>query len=354
MKIGGNLLERLCERRQTWLVTGAAGFIGSHLVEVLLELGQFVVGLDNFSTGYRENLDDALARVDARRFCLIEGDLRDRNVCRRAVEGVEVVLHQAALGSVPRSIDDPISTHESNVDGFVNLLDAARQARVSRFVYASSSSVYGDDPSQRKCEDRRGRPLSPYATTKVVDEAYADVYFGAFGLETVGLRYFNVFGPRQDPAGAYAAVIPRWTRLLLEGASCPLFGDGDKSRDFSHVDNVVLANLLAATAPRLAVESRVFNIACGERTTLFQLFELLREHAVGFEQRAQGVSLVPHPAKAGDIEHSLADINRARALLGYEPARNVADGLAATVGWFATAAHPHARGRTQPPLVAAL
>jgi UDP-N-acetylglucosamine 4-epimerase len=329
------LCERLRAEPRRWLVTGVAGFIGSNLLERLLELGQDVVGLDNFVTGHRVNLQDACARAGQRgRFQFIEGDICDFAVCERALSGIDFVLHQAALGSVPRSIEEPRSSHAANVTGFVNLLDAARNNKVSRIVYASSSSVYGSDTSPAKVEDRIGQPLSPYAATKFLDEVYADVFARVYGIECIGLRYFNVFGPRQDPNGPYAAVIPRWTQRLLDGEPCLLFGDGAKSRDFCYVANVVQANLLAALADKEAAEQRVFNIACGERTTLSQLFELLRSRVARYEPAAAAASLVPRPPQLGDVPHSLADTSRAERWLGYAPTHDIARGLDEATEWY--------------------
>ncbi|HMJ12878.1 MAG TPA: SDR family oxidoreductase [Polyangiaceae bacterium] len=329
------LCDRLRQEPRRWLITGAAGFIGSNLLERLLELGQHVVGVDNFITGHRANLEDACSRTaSGARFEFIEGDICDPSVCERAVVGADYVLHQAALGSVPRSVDNPGASHASNVDGFVNLIDAARRASVKRFVYASSSSVYGTDTSDVKSEERIGKPLSPYAATKLIDEVYADVFTRVYGIETAGLRYFNVFGARQDPDGPYAAVIPRWTQHLLDDEPCLLFGEGSKSRDFCYIANVVQANLLAATAPSEAAEARVFNIACGERTTLLSLFELIRERVAQHHPRARSTDLSARPPQVGDIPHSLADISRARQYLGYEPTHDIARGLDETTNWY--------------------
>jgi UDP-N-acetylglucosamine 4-epimerase len=320
-----------------WLVTGAAGFIGSHLTETLLRLDQHVVGLDNFATGYKRNLSDVTSRVGAKaatRFHFIEGDIRDPQVCATAAKGVDFVLHQAALGSVPRSMEDPLSSHTSNVDGFVNMLLAAHGASVKRLVYASSSSVYGDEAAQPKVEERIGRPLSPYATTKLVNEIYADTLRRTHGVESVGLRYFNVFGPRQDPQGAYAAVIPRWTQQVISGETCQVFGDGSTSRDFCYVDNVVQANILAATAPSADVAIGVFNIACGASTTLLELFDVIRRLVGAARPAALGAALRVEQPRPGDIPHSLASIERARGLLAYAPAYDVAQGLEQTVSWY--------------------
>jgi UDP-N-acetylglucosamine 4-epimerase len=321
-----------------WLVTGVAGFIGSHLLETLLRLNQDVVGLDNFATGSSRNLADVAGRIGPAAFShfrLVEGDIRDFSVCTKAAQNVEVVLHQAALGSVPRSMADPLATHTANVDGFVNVVLAAQSAGVRRVVYASSSSVYGDDPSDPKLEDQLGQPLSPYAATKRVDEIYADTLQRTHGIESVGLRYFNVFGPRQDPLGAYAAVIPRWTEQLLTGEACVAFGDGSSSRDFCYVDNVVQANLLAAAAPTRDIAASVFNVACGARTSLLELYSAIRERVTKLRPSAASQKLRHASARPGDVPHSLASIERARACLGYRPAYDLARGLDQTVHWYA-------------------
>jgi UDP-N-acetylglucosamine/UDP-N-acetylgalactosamine 4-epimerase len=335
------VLEELRNRPRRWLVTGAAGFIGSHLVERLLELGQWVRGADNFSTGHPENVVDVVRAVGSRRAAqleFIEADLRDRDRCDELVDGIEIVLHQAALGSVPRSMTEPLATHASNVNGFVNLLDAMRERGVRRMVYASSSSVYGDEPSDNKCEPVTGRALSPYATSKLIDELYADVFARVYGLEPVGLRYFNVFGPRQDPNGPYAAVIPRWTGALLAREPCVLYGDGGKTRDFCYVDNVVQANLLAALAPAEALEDPVFNIACGSATSLDALHAMLRERVAELAPDFALPELVREPPRAGDIASSLANVERACSRLGYAPRWDVPAGLTETVRWFAARA----------------
>lgn len=329
------LQAELAATPRRWLVTGAAGFIGSHLVENLLRLRQHVVGLDNLVTGRRENLDEIRAAVGAEAwsgFRFIEGDICDLDCCRSACEGREFVLHQAALGSVPRSLADPVRSHRANVDGFVNMLVAARDAGVRRFVYASSSSVYGDHPALPKVEHQVGVPLSPYAATKVANELYAGVFSRCYQIPTVGLRYFNVFGPRQDPNGAYAAVIPVWFKALLGGDEIAVNGDGQTSRDFCYVTNVVQANLLAAVAVA-DDRAHVFNIAVGQRTTLLGLIGALQEVL-----RAQGVFVSPrvsHRAeRVGDMRHSLADIGLARTLMGYEPSHTLEAGLAEACHWY--------------------
>ncbi|MBU0603244.1 MAG: SDR family oxidoreductase [Gammaproteobacteria bacterium] len=331
------LATTLAGRPRRWLVTGAAGFIGSHLVEVLLHAGQHVVGLDNYSTGHRRNTDEVLAALPAQahaRLVFIEGDIRDPDTCARACEGVDAVLHQAALGSVPRSLADPVTTHDSNVNGFLNMLVAARDAKVGRFVYAASSSTYGDSPSLPKVEDVIGRPLSPYAVTKYVNELYADVFGRCYGLPCVGLRYFNVFGARQDPEGAYAAVIPRWARALLLGDVLQINGDGETSRDFCYVDNAVQANLLAALTTRADAVNTVYNVAAHRQTTLNQLFGAMRDELARRFPGIAGAQAQYQDFRAGDVRHSLADITRAQTLLDYAPSHDVTRGLAEAMDWY--------------------
>lgn len=325
------------ERPRRWLVTGAAGCIGSHLVETLLLHGQEVVGLDDFSTGTRANLEDVAARVDDgrwRRFDLQEGDVRSAEACRRAMEGVDLVLHQAELGSVPRSLERPRETHAVNVLGTVQLLEAARRASRPRFVYASSSSVYGDDPAPPSLEERRGTPLSPYAASKLAGELAAGAYTRAFGLETIGLRYFNVYGPRQRPDGPYAGVVPRWIEALLEGRRVVVYGDGETSRDFCFVADAVLANLLAALRGGDGMAGSVVNVAGGERSSLNRLFGLLRERMS--RERPEAASQEPdhQPFRLGDVKHSEADMTRAGRRLGYRPRYDLRRGLDETVVWF--------------------
>lgn len=329
--------QELAAFPRTWLVTGAAGFIGSSLVEALLQLGHRVVGLDNFATGHQANVDDVLSRVgDARsRFGFIEGDIRDSRACAAACAGVDFVLHQAALGSVPRSIKDPVTSTHVNVDGFLNVLVAARDAGARRVVYASSSSVYGDRRELPQRESNTGRPLSPYAATKATNELFADVFQRSYGLEVVGLRYFNVFGRRQDPNGPYAAVIPRWVHALLAGEPCHIFGDGETSRDFCYVDNAVQANLLAAAAAPPDATSAAYNIACGEATTLNTLFCLIRDGLARYRPAVADAQPVYQDFRPGDVPRSLADIGAARASLGYEPTHRIAEGLAETLAWYA-------------------
>ena len=321
----------------TILVTGAAGFIGSHLLQALLAAGQHVVTLDDFSTGHAHNYDKVRAAVGKdnwRRHTAITGDIADEATCHVACAGVDIVLHEAALGSVPRSLADPITTHRVNATGFLNMLVAARDAKVQRFVYAASSSTYGDSPSLPKVEDVIGRPLSPYAVTKYLDELYADVFGRSYGIPTIGLRYFNVFGARQDPNGAYAAVIPRWIAAMLEGRECVINGDGETSRDFCYVRNVVQANLRAALTPDAAAIGRVYNVAVGERTTLNQLHAALAA-AVEAARPGLRVAAPSHaPFRAGDVRHSLADISLARRLLGYEPSHTIHAGMSETVAAY--------------------
>jgi UDP-N-acetylglucosamine 4-epimerase len=319
--------------RRRWLVTGAAGFIGSHLVEHLLKLGQEVTSLDNFATGYRRNLEEVRAAVGEeawRRHAFIEGDIADPAVCARACERVEIVLHQAALGSVPRSIEHPLLTHAANATGFLNMLVAARDAGARRFVYAASSSTYGDHPGLPKVEEEIGAPLSPYAVTKYLNELYADVFGRCYGTAAVGLRYFNVFGARQDPEGAYAAVIPRWVRALLRGERVAIYGDGETSRDFCYVANAVQANLRAALAADAAAVNQVYNVAVGERTTLNGLYAALRKLMPDVDAPAA----VHEDFRAGDVRHSQADVGKAQRLLGYAPTHDLRAGLAAALPWY--------------------
>ncbi|MBC7976803.1 MAG: SDR family oxidoreductase [Myxococcales bacterium] len=331
-----DVCEELVNSPRRWLVTGVAGFIGSALLERLLDLGQSVVGVDNFLSGHKRNLEDVLAiNPDERlQFRFIEGDLRDPAVAREACKDVDIVLHEAALGSVPRSIKDPLASHAHNVDAFLNILWAAKEAGVGRMVYASSSSVYGDHPGLPKHEDRIGKPLSPYAVTKRVDEIYAQVFHDVYAQQVIGLRYFNVFGRRQDPDGPYAAVIPRWIRSLVDGKPCVMFGDGSNSRDFCYVDNIVQANLLAATHPDPAVTGTVYNCGCNGRTDLKQLFAMIRDNlAKTFPDVANAEAVFEGP-RAGDVAHSQAAIDKISAALGYAPSHQVEDGMAETVAWF--------------------
>jgi UDP-N-acetylglucosamine 4-epimerase len=331
------ILEQLAGSPKKWLVTGVAGFIGSNLLEHLLKLNQQVVGLDNFATGFRKNLDEVRALVSAEQwqnFTFIEGDIRDLTDCQNACSGVDYVIHQAALGSVPRSIENPIATNETNISGFLNMLVAARDAKVRRFVYAASSSTYGDHPGLPKVEEVIGKPLSPYAVTKYVNELYADVFNRTYGLPSIGLRYFNVFGPRQNPNGAYAAVIPKWFFSLLHGDPVYINGDGETSRDFCYVANAVQINLLAATVEDTAAIGQVYNVAFGERTTLNTLFELIREQVSVDDVSVLSAKPIYREFRAGDVRHSLADIGKSSRLLGYQPQYSVRDGLALSGKWF--------------------
>jgi len=329
--------SELASSPKTWLITGVAGFIGSNLLERLLKLEQRVNGLDNFSNGHHKNLVEVRALVTDdqwARFRFVQGDITEMTDCNRACAGVDYVLHQAALGSVPRSIAEPLPTHNANVTGFLNMLVAARDARVQSFVYASSSAVYGNNPDLPKTEDKVGKPLSPYAATKAMNEVYADVFARSYGFASIGLRYFNVFGPRQDPEGAYAAVIPKWIASLLKTEPVYINGDGETSRDFCFIENVMQANLLAARATKPDAVNQVYNIAFGERATLNELFaqilDLLRGHNPALpEQRP-----VYRDFREGDVRHSLADISKARRLLGYAPAFKLSDGLELAMNWY--------------------
>lgn len=337
MHTWNTLCEDMKARPSRWLVTGVAGFIGSNLLEQLLKLGQTVVGLDNFLTGYRKNLDmvrEAVSPEEWSRFTFVEGDIRDLETCRAVCKDIAHVLHEAALGSVPRSIDDPLLSNSCNIDGQLNMLVAARDAGVKSFVYAASSSTYGDSPELPKVEDKIGRPLSPYAVTKYVNELYADVFARCYGFSCVGLRYFNVFGRRQDPFGAYAAVIPQWFASLLKGETVYVNGDGETSRDFCYIDNVVQANLLASFAQESA-RNMIYNVAFGQRTTLNELFALIREEVARHKPDAASAEPVYRDFRAGDVRHSLADIDRARTLLGYAPQFDVREGLRLAGDWYA-------------------
>lgn len=328
--------SELVDKPRTWLVTGVAGFIGSNLLERLLALNQMVVGLDNFSTGKHENLAAVESLVSCRQwdaFKFIEGDARDLETCRKAVRGAHFVLHEAAIGSVPRSLADPLATHESNINGFLNMLLAARDAHVERFIYAASSSTYGDHPDLPKVEDHIGKPLSPYAVTKYVNELYADVFGRCYGMQTIGLRYFNVFGPRQDPEGPYAAVIPLWFKSVLQHEPVYINGDGETSRDFCYIDNVVQVNLLAALAGRPEALNQVYNVAVGQSTTLNQLFALI-EAEVRSRADVPDMEPVYREFRPGDVRHSLANIEKARTLLGYTPTHTVSEGIRLVTGHY--------------------
>lgn len=345
------LRDRLVTETHTWLVTGVAGFIGSHLLENLLKLNQRVVGLDNFATGQRRNLVEVQALVTPEQwanFHFIEGDIRNLDDCERAMvfpavgtpsgenraPAVEYVLHQAALGSVPRSLADPITTNGVNISGFLNMLIAARDASVKSFTYAASSSTYGDHPRLPKIEHTIGKPLSPYAVTKYVNEIYADVFTRCYSFNTIGLRYFNVFGPRQNPNGAYAAVIPKWTASLMQGEPVYINGDGETSRDFCFIANVVQANLLAAVAQEPNAVNQVYNVALGDRTTLNELYAQLHRNLLPYYPHLQGARPVYRDFRAGDVRHSLADISKAQQLLGYTPTHRIGEGLALAVPWY--------------------
>ncbi|HWJ70595.1 MAG TPA: SDR family oxidoreductase [Sphingobium sp.] len=322
-------------QRRVWLVTGVAGFIGSNLLEALLANDQEVVGLDNFSTGHRRNLEEVERQVGTQRwnrFRFVEADIRDAAACRQAMHGVDIVLHQAALGSVPRSVADPLTSHEVNITGFLNVLEAARGAGVSRFVYAASSSTYGDEASLPKIEDRIGQPLSPYAVTKLANEIYAAVYARCYGFRATGLRYFNVFGQRQDPNGAYAAVIPKWTAAMIADAPVTIYGDGETSRDFCYIANAVQANLRVALADDDA-QGEVYNVAAGDRTSLIELFTELRQQ-LSSHQLHYRLDPLFTDFRRGDVRHSQADISKARHRFGFEPTHDVRQGIAETIDWY--------------------
>ncbi|MBU0967452.1 MAG: Vi polysaccharide biosynthesis UDP-N-acetylglucosaminuronic acid C-4 epimerase TviC [Proteobacteria bacterium] len=331
------LKNELRQAPRHWLVTGVAGFIGSNLLETLLKLDQHVVGLDNFSTGFQHNFDEVQQLVSDQqwqRFSFVQGDIRDLATCRDVCGEVDFVLHQAALGSVPRSIEDPLLTNENNLTGFLNMLVAARDAKVQRFVYAASSSTYGDHPDLPKVEDKIGKPLSPYAVTKYVNELYADVFARTYGFQTIGLRYFNIFGRRQDPNGAYAAVMPKWFSALIRGEELFINGDGETSRDFCYIDNCVQGNLLAATVANPAALNQVYNIAFGARTTLNELFNLIQQRVLAIMPEIKATTPTYRDFRPGDVRHSLADISKAHTLLGYEPLYSVKDGLDQAAEWY--------------------
>lgn len=330
-----NLLKTLPKEPKTWLITGVAGFIGSNLLEHLLRLDQYVVGLDNFATGHRYNLAEVQGLVSADqwdRFTFIEGDIRNLEDCLKSCVGVDYVLHQAALGSVPRSINDPITSNSTNITGFLNMLVAARDSGVKSFTYAASSSTYGDHPALPKIEENIGKPLSPYAVTKYVNELYADVFARAYGFETIGLRYFNVFGKRQDPNGAYAAVIPKWAAAMLLGEDVFINGDGETSRDFCFVENAIQANLLAAVAEP-GSRNEVYNVAVGDRTSLNDLYRALQE-ALAENGKPYANAAVYRDFRAGDVRHSQADIGKAESKLGYAPQYRIAEGIAKAMPWY--------------------
>jgi UDP-N-acetylglucosamine 4-epimerase len=330
-------LDQLLAQPKTWLVTGVAGFIGSNLLEALLLLNQKVVGLDNFSTGYQKNLDEVQLLVTQEqwsRFGFIEGAIRNLVDCQKACAEVDYVLHEAALGSVPRSLKDPIATNETNISGFLNILVAARDANVSRLVFAASSSTYGDHPGLPKVEDLIGKPLSPYAVTKYVNELYADIFARCYGFESIGLRYFNVFGKRQDPNGAYAAVIPKWIGSMIKGDEIFINGDGETSRDFCYIENVVQINLLAATVSNIRAVNQIYNVAVGDQTTLNQLYRQIHLDILAALPKLNLLSPVYCDFRAGDVRHSLADIKKSRRLLGYNPPYSASDGLKIAMQWY--------------------
>lgn len=327
----------LLSKPATWLITGVAGFIGSNLLEALLRLDQRVIGLDNFATGHRHNLQQVQQLVSPQQwqqFQFIEGDVRDLATCRQACDGVDYVLHQAALGSVPRSLDDPITTNGTNIDGFLNMLVAARDAGVKRFVYAASSSTYGDHPGLPKVEDVIGKPLSPYAVTKYVNELYADVFARSYAMQSIGLRYFNVFGPRQDPNGAYAAVMPKWLAAMIRNEPLYVNGDGETTRDFCYVQNVVQANLLSACTNNADAINQVYNVAVGGRTSLNQLLSMMREVLLPQFPHLKDFAPIYRDFRAGDVRHSQADIGKAHLLLGYSPTHSIQQGLAEAIDWY--------------------
>lgn len=319
--------------KKTWLVTGVAGFIGSHLTETLLKNNQKVIGLDNFLTGKKENIEDVISQIPQDKlnnFTFIEGDIRDYKTCCDATKDVDYVLHQAALGSIPRSLKDPLTSNDVNVTGFLNILRASAENKVSQFVYASSSSVYGDSQDLPKVESNIGNLLSPYATSKRTNELYGQVFYRCYGIPTIGLRYFNVFGPRQDPNSVYAAVIPLWVRSLVDHQPCYINGDGLNSRDFCYIDNVVQANIKAALSQNSQAYGEVFNVAFGKRTTLLELYAFIKRYVVA-DENAQPIYRENRP---GDVKHSLANINKAKELLEYNPAYSLEEGLKITVEWF--------------------
>lgn len=328
--------EQLKQSPKTWLITGVAGFIGSNLLETLLKLNQKVIGLDNFATGHQYNLDEVQSLVTSEQwlnFSFIQGDIRNLEDCEKACVDVDYVLHQAALGSVPRSIADPITTNAANITGFLNILVAARDAQVKSFTYAASSSTYGDHPALPKVEENIGNPLSPYAVTKYVNELYADVFARTYDFKCIGLRYFNVFGKRQDPNGAYAAVIPKWTAAMIQGDDVFINGDGETSRDFCFIENTVQANILAATTINEEAKNQVYNVAVGDRTTLNDLFNAIKQAL-----NEQGINYSKAPVyrefRAGDVRHSQADVSKIGTLLGYNPQYRIGEGVGLAMGWY--------------------
>lgn len=332
-----DILNELKHKPHTWLITGVAGFIGSNLLQTLLKHNQKVIGLDNFATGHEYNLDKVQALVEEKQwqgFTFINGDIRQLDDCKKACSGVDYVLHQAALGSVPRSIEDPIATNQTNTDGFLNMLVAARDAEVKGFVYAASSSTYGDHPDLPKQEDKIGNPLSPYAVTKLVNELYAKVFARTYGFKTIGLRYFNIFGYRQDPAGAYAAVIPKWVAAMLHGETVYINGDGETSRDFCFIDNTVQANILAALTDNADARDQVYNVALNDQTSLNQLFNSIRKELLLRKPELDIPDPVYRDFRAGDVRHSRADISKAQKLLGFDPQYKIDEGLSLSMDWY--------------------
>lgn len=331
------ILNGLNNNQKTWLITGVAGFIGSNLLEKLLLHNQKVIGLDNFDTGHQHNLDKVKEIVGDERwsnFTFNNADIRSLEDCRKSCENVDHVLHQAALGSVPRSVEDPITTNQSNIDGFLNMLVAARDANVSSFVYAASSSTYGDEPNLPKEEDRIGNPLSPYAVTKYVNELYANVFSRAYNFQTIGLRYFNIFGYRQDPEGAYAAVIPKWIGSMLNNETVYINGDGETSRDFCFIDNTVQANIIASVTNNPDAKNQVYNVALNDQTSLNELFEMIRNELLARKPDLKIADPVYRDFRAGDVLHSRADISKAKDLLGYEPEYKINEGLKLSMDWY--------------------
>jgi UDP-N-acetylglucosamine/UDP-N-acetylgalactosamine 4-epimerase len=339
------LQEHLKSNQYTWLITGVAGFIGSNLLEKLLILNQKVIGLDNFETGYQHNIDQALEDAENNlkgrglelaldNFRLIEGDIRELDNCHSACKGIDFVLHQAALGSVPRSIENPVHTNKANIDGFLNMLVAAKDASVKRFVYAASSSTYGDHPALPKVEDRIGNPLSPYSVTKVVNELYAGVFAKTYGFKCIGLRYFNIFGKRQNPNGAYAAVIPKWVSSILNKEEVFINGDGETSRDFCYIDNTVQMNILAAMTDNDDATDQVYNVALNARTSLNQLYQMIEERLINRVEGLAKKAPVYRDFRTGDVRHSQADISKAQELLSYQPSHKIAEGLDVAMDWY--------------------
>lgn len=336
MSLFENVKNNLLAEPKTWLVTGVAGFIGSNLLEALLSFEQNVIGLDNFSTGHQHNLDqvrNSVSNAQWSRFDFIKGDIRELDDCRKSCHGVDYVLHQAALGSVPRSLDDPIASNQSNIDGFLNMLVAARDAEVARFVYAASSSTYGDHPDLPKVENNIGNPLSPYAVTKYVNELYASVFARCYEFNSIGLRYFNIFGRRQDPDGPYAAVIPKWVASMVKDETVYINGDGETSRDFCYIDNAIQMNILAATAADGAA-NQVYNVALQDRTSLNELYEAIRGLLEPRFPHLKDSKPAYREFRAGDVRHSLADISKAKKLLGYEPSHRITEGLKVAMEWY--------------------